>query len=95
MDNAKKRVLVVGATGYIGRQVVAELVSRNYRVVAVSRRPAKQDEFEGAEVRIADVTDPHSLKKAFHDDINVVISCLANRMGDGRPTLIRSITRPP
>jgi divinyl chlorophyllide a 8-vinyl-reductase len=81
MDTTKKRVLVVGATGYIGRQVVAELVSRNYRVVAVSRRPAKQGEFEGAEVRIADVTDPHSLKKAFHDDIHVVISCLANRMG--------------
>ena len=81
MDNTKKRVLVVGATGYIGRQVVAELVSRNYQVVAVSRRPAKQGEFEGAEVRIADVTDPHSLKKAFHDDINVVISCLACRRG--------------
>ena len=81
MDTAKKRVLVVGATGYIGRQVVKELVSRDYRVVAVSRRPAEQGEFEGAEVRIADVTDPHSLKKAFHDDINVVISCLANRMG--------------
>jgi divinyl chlorophyllide a 8-vinyl-reductase len=81
MDNAKKRVLVVGATGYIGRQVVAELVSRNYQVIAVSRRPAKQGEFEGAEVRIADVTAPQSLKKAFHDDINVVISCLACHMG--------------
>ena len=77
MDNKKKRVLVVGATGYIGRQVVKELVSRNHQVIAVSRRPVKQGEFEGAEVRIADVTDPHSLKKLFHDDINVVISCMA------------------
>ena len=81
MDNTKKRVLVVGATGYIGRQVVAELVSRNYQVIAVSRRPAKQGEFEGAQVRIADVTDPQSLQKAFHDDINVVISCLACHIG--------------
>jgi divinyl chlorophyllide a 8-vinyl-reductase len=81
MDTTKKRVLVVGATGYIGQQVVKELVSRHYQVVAVSRRPAKQGEFEGAEVRIADVTDPQSLKKAFHDDINVVISCLACRIG--------------
>ena len=81
MDTTKKRVLVVGATGYIGRQVVAELVSRNYQVIAVSRRPAKQGEFEGAQVRIADVTDPQSLEKAFHDDINVVISCLACRKG--------------
>jgi divinyl chlorophyllide a 8-vinyl-reductase len=81
MANTKKCVLVVGATGYIGRQVVKELVSRNYQVVAVSRRPAKQGEFEGAEVRIADVTDPQSLKKLFHDDINVVISCMACKRG--------------
>jgi divinyl chlorophyllide a 8-vinyl-reductase len=81
MDNTNKRVLVVGATGYIGRQVVKELVSRNYQVIAVSRRPVKQGEFEGAEVRIADVTDPPSLKKLFHDDINVVISCMACNSG--------------
>lgn len=31
------RVLVVGATGYIGKFVVKELVSRGYQVVAFAR----------------------------------------------------------
>ena len=83
MDNANKRVLVFGATGYIGQQVVKELVKRNYQVVAVVRREVKKEDFEGAEVRIADATNRESLKKeVFRDNINVVISC----MGSSIPT---------
>jgi divinyl chlorophyllide a 8-vinyl-reductase len=79
MDNANKRVLVVGATGYIGQQVVKELVKRKFQVVAVTRRKVEKKEFEGAEVRIADVENLESLKKeAFRDKINVVISCLSS-----------------
>ena len=79
MDNSKKRVLVFGATGYIGQQVVKELVKRNFQVVAVTRRKVEKKEFEGAEVRIADVENLESLKKeAFRDKINVVISCLSS-----------------
>lgn len=86
------RVLVVGATGYIGRFVVNELVSRGYNVVAFSRPRSgvggKQTEddvkksFEGADVRFGDVTDKESLRKiAFSDPVDVVVSCLASRTG--------------
>ena len=33
----KKRVFVVGATGYIGKFVVRELVARGYEVVSFAR----------------------------------------------------------
>lgn len=84
MDEDKKNaetVLIVGATGYIGRAVVAESLRQGYRVIAVVRSPQNDREFEGAEVVLADVTDPASIAKAFSRKIHVVISCLACRSG--------------
>lgn len=86
------RVLVVGATGYIGKFVVRELVKRGYDVVAMAReksgiggKAGKEDtmkEFPGAEVVFGDVTDMESLKKAgFAKPVDVVVSCLASRTG--------------
>ena len=86
------RVAVVGATGYIGKYVVKELLRRGFNVVAVSREKSgvggKQSmddvrkEFEGADVRFADVGDVSSLeKKVFDAPVDVVVSCLASRTG--------------
>ncbi|PNW88749.1 hypothetical protein CHLRE_01g042800v5 [Chlamydomonas reinhardtii] len=86
------RVLVVGPTGYIGKFVVKELVSRGYNVVAFARENAgikgkmgREDivkEFPGAEVRFGSVLDPASLRDvAFKDPVDVVVSCLASRTG--------------
>ena len=89
------RVVVFGATGYIGRFVVKELVQRGYQVVAFSRERSGvggRDNHEqvsaslaGAEVRIGDVTDPQSLAaEAFDQPTDVVVSCLASRSGGRR-----------
>ena len=86
------RVVVFGATGYIGRFVVKELVSRGYQVVAFARersgiggRQTQNDviaDFPGAEVRFGDVSDPASLAaNAFDQPTDVVVSCLASRTG--------------
>jgi divinyl chlorophyllide a 8-vinyl-reductase len=74
-------VLIVGATGYIGGAVVEESVRQGYDVIAVTRSPAKDGQFAGAEVVVADVSDPASIAKAFNRKIDVVISCLACRSG--------------
>lgn len=76
-----KTVLVVGATGYIGNAVVAESVRRGHDVIAVTRSLNTDCQFEGAEVVVADVTDPASIAKAFSRKIDIVISCLACRSG--------------
>lgn len=86
------RVLVVGATGYIGKFVVRELVNRGYQVVAFCREKSGiggkqgmedvQKEFPGAQVVFGEVTDMNSLSKVgFDKPVDVVVSCLASRTG--------------
>lgn len=86
------RVLVVGATGYIGKFVVRELVSRGYNVVAFARersgiggKQTAEDvkkELAGADVRFGDVMSMDSLSSvACKDKVDVVVSCLASRTG--------------
>lgn len=86
------RVLVVGATGYIGKFVVQELVKRGYNVVAFARersgiggKKSAEDvkaELAGADVRFGDVGNMGSLRDvAFKDHVDVVVSCLASRTG--------------
>ncbi len=54
-------ILVTGGTGFVGRAVVAELVSNGYRVKVLSRRPPSRRDVEWAE---GDVTDPASVERA-------------------------------
>ncbi|NBM16875.1 NAD(P)H-binding protein [Streptomyces sp. GC420] len=58
-------ILVTGATGSVGRQVVAELVRRGERVRALTRRPDRADLPAGVDVVRGDLTDPDSLGPAF------------------------------
>lgn len=82
-DDVRKvtTVLVVGATGYIGNAVVAEAVRQGYEVIAVTRSLKTECRFDGAEVVLADVTDPASLTQIFRRKIDVIISCLACHSG--------------
>ena len=59
-----EKVVVVGATGYIGKAVVRESVARGYPTVAVVRdavRAQSEPKFAGATVAQADVCDAASL----------------------------------
>mmetsp|Transcript_23723 Transcript_23723/g.69453 ORF Transcript_23723/g.69453 Transcript_23723/m.69453 type:complete len:388 (-) Transcript_23723:98-1261(-) len=82
-----EKVVIVGATGYIGKSVVRESVRRGYPTVAVVRdaeRAASEPKFQGSTVQVADVCDPSSLAKcpAFQPgQVDVVVSCLASRSG--------------
>lgn len=60
-------VVVAGATGRTGKEVVAELVRRDYRVRAMVRDAAKAQGLfpAGVEVVVGDVRDEDSLRKAF------------------------------
>ncbi len=86
------RVLVAGATGYIGRILVRELVARGYRVVCLVRGPrgAGSDEGDAAdpaltdtEVHLTDVCDPRALSALDlgGPPLDGVFSCLASRSG--------------
>lgn len=58
-------ILVTGATGTVGRQVVEQLVKRGADVRALVRNPAKADFPAGVTVVQGDLLDPDSLRGAF------------------------------
>ncbi|MEV4512369.1 NAD(P)H-binding protein [Dactylosporangium sp. NPDC049525] len=61
---ATGKTLVIGATGHIGRNVVAGLRARDVAVRALSRAPATAALPEGAEPVAGDLTDPETLRGA-------------------------------
>ncbi|MFI1829594.1 NAD(P)H-binding protein [Streptomyces sp. NPDC020412] len=56
--------LVAGATGTVGRQVVAELLRRGHAVRALTRDAERADFPDGVEVVEGDLTDPDTLVDA-------------------------------
>ncbi|HEX7718859.1 MAG TPA: NAD(P)H-binding protein [Woeseiaceae bacterium] len=80
MTPSKHRVLLAGASGYIGRAVVAALLRRGHEVIALVRNPAAA--LPGCTIRVAEVTDADNLARAL-DGLRAdsVISCLASRSG--------------
>ncbi|MFE0254756.1 NAD(P)H-binding protein [Streptomyces sp. NPDC059010] len=59
-----QKILVTGATGTVGRQVVAELLARGHAVRALTRDPKKAAFPAGVEVVQGDLTEPDSLGPA-------------------------------
>jgi uncharacterized protein YbjT (DUF2867 family) len=78
MMSVKGPVLVVGGTGMLGAQVVAELLSRREWVRALVRPTSDATGLEqaGAEIAHGDMMDPASLLKAM-DGADAVISTAA------------------
>eukprot|EP00418_Pyrodinium_bahamense_P078002 CAMPEP_0179050384 /NCGR_PEP_ID=MMETSP0796-20121207/20697_1 /TAXON_ID=73915 /ORGANISM="Pyrodinium bahamense, Strain pbaha01" /LENGTH=467 /DNA_ID=CAMNT_0020746883 /DNA_START=114 /DNA_END=1518 /DNA_ORIENTATION=+ len=91
------RVVVFGATGYIGRAVVAELASRRHSVVAVTREQSGiggkqsladvEQLFEGSSnvtTAVGDVTDETSMGTLLSSQQvtpDAAVCCLASRTG--------------
>lgn len=79
-DHPRRRVLLLGASGTIGRATAGALVRRGHRLVCFGRSPV---EIVGADQRIGDPTDPASLARdGFRGErFDVLVSCLASRTG--------------
>ena len=79
--SGRRRVLVLGATGTIGRATVMALLERGHYVVCLVRRPP--DGLTGATVRIGDPTDADWLSREGigAERFDAVLSCLASRTG--------------
>lgn len=96
MTVGKKRVLLLGATGTIGRATARALVACGHEVVCFVRpragvrgrltEPEIVRLLSGAEIRVGDVTDAASLSgDGFRGDrFDAVVSCLASRTGASR-----------
>lgn len=60
-------ILVTGATGNVGAEVVRQLAASGHAVRAMTRRPQETHVPEGVEVAYGDAADPASLDEAFRD----------------------------
>lgn len=71
------RVLVTGATGNVGRHVVAELQARGVPVRAFSRAPARAAEIlgPGTDIATGDFADPRSLRSALDGADRLFLCC--------------------
>jgi divinyl chlorophyllide a 8-vinyl-reductase len=82
INGSAKSVLVAGASGYIGKAVVAELVEQGFEVYALVRKNTK---LEGSNVSnlniIAIDTGAEGDWTQKFPKVDVIISCLASRSG--------------
>lgn len=84
---SRRRVMVLGATGTIGRATVRALLAEGHETVCFIRRSGTGGPSHplpgGAELRFGEVTDPRSLASdGFRGErFDVLVSCLASRSG--------------
>ncbi|MBN2149774.1 MAG: SDR family oxidoreductase [Anaerolineales bacterium] len=78
-------VLVVGATGFMGREAVQQLLSAGMRVRVMARTPEKAADLQklGAEVVQGDLIDPPSLSRACQG-MDAVVSAAHSLLGSGK-----------
>ena len=80
-----KKVLIAGATGYLGRYLIIETKKQGYWVKALARKANKLDDIKDSidEIREAEITKPNTLN-GICDDIDTVISSIGiTRQKDG------------
>ena len=79
------KILLAGATGYLGRYLVQALLKQDKRFVAIGRSLKKLDAMglREEQIKLAQVTDPMSLAGCCNG-IDIVISCVGiTRQKDG------------
>lgn len=84
MDMAKEKVLLAGATGYLGRFLTQKLIEKDYETIIVVRNKEKVKlKAPNLEIIEAQVTKPDSLKNICKN-IDIVISTVGiTRQQDG------------
>jgi uncharacterized protein YbjT (DUF2867 family) len=83
-------ILVVGASGALGRTAVRRLLGERRRVRALTRRPERLDDLRrlGAEVVAGDLLDGASLRRACVD-VRQVFTTANSFLGSGRSSPVR------
>jgi len=81
--NTPDRILIAGATGYVGRKLALKLAGEDCAVRVLARDPSKAKDLEeaGCEVVKADVLEPESLGPAMKDV--AIAYYLVHSMGRG------------
>ena len=79
-------ILVVGASGHVGTELIAQLAGSGHKVRAMTRRPEKLSPPGGVEVVRGDATDPSGLSSAFAGVDRAFLMSAENTGAAPRPT---------
>jgi uncharacterized protein (TIGR01777 family) len=79
-----KRVLITGATGFVGQALSRELVNESYEVIALSRRPGKAEELFGGHVEVVqwDARTPSGWASVA-DGVLAIVNLAGENIGQG------------
>lgn len=95
-DSAKTnpaKILVLGATGGTGRQIIEQALARGHQVTALVRSPEKAGPLKGARLVVGDVSDENTLREAVRGQ-DAVLSALGTPASPFREvTLLSTATR--
>lgn len=76
MSNETPHLLVIGGSGFIGRNIVAEAQRRGWAVTSLGLRKTAENPLEGVRYAAADITQKVSLQSALPDNaFDYVINC--------------------
>lgn len=83
LDRTPQRLLLLGATGTIGRATARELLARGHEVVCLVRPGSRAALPAGAERREAELRDAASIRRAAAGGprFDALVSCMASRTG--------------
>jgi divinyl chlorophyllide a 8-vinyl-reductase len=78
------QVLLLGATGSIGRATARALLEAGHQVTALVRPGAERRGLDGCRVVEGRVTDPLDVARAMAERPSALVSCLASRTGEAK-----------
>ncbi|GAA4803481.1 NAD(P)H-binding protein [Actinomycetospora chlora] len=84
-------VLVTGASGHVGAELVAQLAAGGHRVRAMTRRPAQLAVPDGVEVVAGDADDPASLDAAFAGAARAFVMSAQQVAADAVPAHVEAL----
>jgi nucleoside-diphosphate-sugar epimerase len=84
------KIAITGGTGFIGRHLARDLVSRGHEVILIARGQYKRNTqpVEGASLLGLDTNDTDHLTRAF-DGCDAVVHCAGTSVEDSRQTFYR------
>ena len=85
-------LLIVGATGGTGQQVVTQALERGHQVTALVRRPPRVEPRHGLSAVVGDVLNPGSLDNAMQGQ-EAVLSALGHKRWLGPSRILSEGTR--
>lgn len=86
------KILVTGASGFLGGHLIEEMVSKGYDVIGMVRKSSNTSFLRslGVKLRVGDLTIPESLKQAT-EDIDIVIHLAAYYTFFGKKEMYRKV----